>query len=235
MPTPTKGPRLGGGPAHERLILANLVTSLFEHDSITTTETKAKRLRPLAERLITFAKRGDLHARRRVMTVVRDKGVVHRLFVEVAPDMAERQGGYTRITKIGARKGDNAPMAVIELVREPVAKKATVKEAEGATKRAAKESKAAEAETTEAPAAESTEAAAAVELPQGAVAANEDGSAPEGYSVKGNADSGKYHVEGSQWYDQTEAEFWFASADDAKAAGFEPAGGEAKQADGDDA
>jgi len=162
MPTPTKGPRLGGGPAHERLILANLVTSLFEHDSITTTESKAKRLRPLAERLITFAKRGDLHARRRVMTVVRDKGVVHRLFVEVAPDMAERQGGYTRITKIGARKGDNAPMAVIELVREPVAKKATVKEAEGATKRAAKESKAAEAEApveeTEVTEAEVTEA-----------------------------------------------------------------------------
>ena len=139
MPTPTKGPRLGGGPAHERLILANLATSLFEHDSITTTEAKAKRLRPLAERLITFAKRGDLHARRRVMTVIRDKGVVHRLFVEIAPDMAERNGGYTRITKIGPRKGDNAPMAVIELVREPVAKKATVKEAEGATKRAAKD------------------------------------------------------------------------------------------------
>src|SRR5690349_5812588 len=158
MPTPTKGPRLGGGPAHERLILANLATSLFEHDSITTTEAKAKRLRPLAERLITFAKRGDLHARRRVMTVVRDKGVVHRLFVEVAPDMAERQGGYTRITKIGARKGDNAPMAVIELVREPVAKKATVKEAEGATKRAAKESKAAEAEApVEEPTVEETE------------------------------------------------------------------------------
>jgi len=241
MPTPTKGPRLGGGPAHERLILANLVTSLFEHDSITTTESKAKRLRPLAERLITFAKRGDLHARRRVMTVVRDKGVVHRLFVEVAPDMAERQGGYTRITKIGPRKGDNAPMAVIELVREPVAKKATVKEAEGATRRAAKESRAAEeaqaaeAETTEAPAAEATESAAVVELPKGAVAANEDGSAPEGYTVKGNADSGKYHVEGSQWYDQTEAEFWFASAEDAKAAGFEPAGGEAAQAQDDDA
>lgn len=127
MPTPTKGPRLGGGPAHERLILANLATSLFEHDRITTTEAKAKRLRPLAERLVTFAKRGDLSARRRVMTVVRDKGVVHRLFVEIAPDMAERNGGYTRITKIGPRKGDNAPMAVIELVREPVAKKATVK------------------------------------------------------------------------------------------------------------
>jgi large subunit ribosomal protein L17 len=154
MPTPTKGPRLGGGPAHERLILANLATSLFEHDRITTTEAKAKRLRPLAERLVTFAKRGDLASRRRVMTVVRDKGVVHRLFVEIAPDMAERSGGYTRITKIGPRKGDNAPMAVIELVREPVAKKATVKEAEGATKRAAKEDsakrKAAQAEAEEA-------------------------------------------------------------------------------------
>ena len=242
MPTPTKGPRLGGGPAHERHILANLVTALFEHDSITTTETKAKRLRPLAERLVTFAKRGDLHARRRVMTVVRDKGVVHRLFVEIAPDMADRQGGYTRVTKIGPRKGDNAPMAVIELVREPGARKATVKEAEGATKRAVKESRAAEAEvaqdeTVEAEAtdAPATETAAAADLPQGAVAANEDGSAPEGYSVKGNADSGKYHVEGSQWYDQTEAEFWFASADDAQAAGFEPAGGEAKQAEGDNA
>jgi large subunit ribosomal protein L17 len=170
MPTPTKGPRLGGGPAHERLILANLATSLFENDSITTTEAKAKRLRPLAERLVTFAKRGDLHARRRVMTVVRDKGVVHRLFTEIAPDMAERPGGYTRITKIGARKGDNAPMAVIELVREPIAKKATVKEAEAATKRAAKDAQAekpAESEqapvveeTTEAPAAEATEAPA---------------------------------------------------------------------------
>jgi len=143
MPTPTKGPRLGGGPAHERLILANLATSLFEHDQITTTAAKAKRLRPLAERLVTFAKRGDLHARRRVLTVVRDKGVVHRLFTEIAPDMAERQGGYTRITKIGNRKGDNAPMAVIELVREPLSpKKATVAEAEAATKRAAKATKA---------------------------------------------------------------------------------------------
>ncbi|NMM22475.1 MAG: 50S ribosomal protein L17 [Phycicoccus sp.] len=144
MPTPTKGPRLGGGPAHERLILANLATSLFEHDQITTTEAKAKRLRPLAERLVTFAKRGDLHARRRVLTVVRDKGVVHRLFTEIAPDMTDRQGGYTRITKIGNRKGDNAPMAVIELVREPLSpKKATVAEAEAATKRAAKDLKAA--------------------------------------------------------------------------------------------
>ena len=120
MPKPTKGPRLGGGPAHERLLLANLATALFTHKRITTTETKAKRLRPLAERLITFAKRGDLHARRRVMTVVRDKTAVHELFTEIAPLVAEREGGYTRITKIGNRKGDNAPMAVIELVLEPV-------------------------------------------------------------------------------------------------------------------
>lgn len=140
MPTPTKGPRLGGGPAHERLLLANLATQLFEHRRITTTEAKAKRVRPLAERLITFAKRGDLAARRRVLTVVRDKGVVHELFTEIAPLMAERNGGYTRITKIGNRKGDNAPMAVIELVLEPLtAKQATVREAEAATRRAAEE------------------------------------------------------------------------------------------------
>src|SRR5215211_1344609 len=139
MPTPTKGPRLGGGPAHERLMLANLATALFEHGRITTTEAKAKRVRPLAERLITFAKRGDLAARRRVLTVVRDKGVVHELFTEIAPVMAERQGGYTRITKIGNRKGDNAPMAVIELVLEPLsAKQSTVAEATAATKSAAK-------------------------------------------------------------------------------------------------
>src|SRR4249919_2603893 len=204
MPTPTKGPRLGGGPAHQRLILANLATSLFEHDSITTTEAKAKRLRPLAERLVTFAKRGDLHSRRRVMTVIRDKGVVHRLFVEIGPDMAERNGGYTRITKIGARKGDNAPMAVIELVREPVAKKATVKEAEGATKRAAKD--------------DAAKRKAAQDEAKAAAAETEDGATPEGFTVKGNADSGKYHVEGSQWYDQTIAEFWFADAEAAEAA-----------------
>ena len=138
MPTPTKGPRPGGGPAHERLILANLATALFEHKRITTTETKAKRLRPLAERLITFAKRGDLHARRRVMTVVKDKSVVHVLFTEIAPLVAERQGGYTRITKIGPRKGDNAPMAVIELVLEPLSpKQAVVKEATKAAAKAA--------------------------------------------------------------------------------------------------
>ena len=132
MPTPTKGPRLGGGPAHERLMLANLATSLFEHDRITTTEAKAKRLRPLAERLITFAKRGDLHARRQVMTVIRDKDVVHKLFATIGPDFAERPGGYTRIVKVGPRKGDNAPMAVIELVESVTAAAAVVKEGERA-------------------------------------------------------------------------------------------------------
>ncbi len=129
MPTPTKGSRLGGGPAHERLILANLATALFEHGRITTTEAKAKRLRPLAEKLITFAKRGDLHARRQVMTVVRDKDVVHKLFAEIGPAMATRPGGYTRIIKINPRKGDNAPMAVIELCEEL---KSVVAEAEKA-------------------------------------------------------------------------------------------------------
>lgn len=145
MPTPTKGPRLGGGPAHERLILANLTTSLFEHGRITTTAAKAKRMRPLAERMVTFAKRGDLASRRRVLRVVRDKSVVHVLFTEIGPSYAGRQGGYTRITKIGNRKGDNAPMVVIELV-EPLAEQ-TVAEAEGATKRAANERDAEDAET----------------------------------------------------------------------------------------
>ena len=123
MPKPTKGPRLGGGPAHERLMLANLAAALFTHKRITTTETKAKRLRPLAERLVTFGKRGDLHARRRVLGVIGDKTVVHELFTVIAPQVADREGGYTRITKIGNRKGDNAPMAVIELVLEPVTPK----------------------------------------------------------------------------------------------------------------
>jgi large subunit ribosomal protein L17 len=118
MPTPTKGPRLGGSPAHERLMLANLATSLFKHGKIKTTETKAKRLRPLAERMVTFAKRGDLHSRRRVLTVIRDRDVVYTLFEEIAPRFTNRPGGYTRIVKAGIRKGDAAPMAVIELVEE---------------------------------------------------------------------------------------------------------------------
>ena len=180
MPKPTKGPRLGGGPAHERLMLANLATALFTHGRIQTTETKAKRLRPLAERLITFAKRGDLHARRRVMTVIRDKSAVHRLFTEIAPLVEHREGGYTRIVKIGFRKGDNAPMAVIELVLEPVekkpsAKKARLKEeaekaakdaekaAKAAEKAAAAEAAAVEAEAADAEATEAVEAEAPAE------------------------------------------------------------------------
>ncbi len=149
MPTPTKGPRLGGGPAHERIMLANLATALFEHGKITTTEAKAKRLRPLAERLITFAKRGDLAARRRVLTVVRDKDVVHVLFEEIGPRFENRPGGYTRITKIGPRKGDNAPMAVIELVEALTVKQEAVGEAEAATKRAAKDKPAKKAAAAE--------------------------------------------------------------------------------------
>ena len=132
MPKPTKGPRLGGGPAHERLLLANLASALFTHKSIKTTETKAKRLRPLAERLVTFAKRGDLHARRRVLSVLGNKEAVHILFTEIAPLLAEREGGYTRIVKLGYRKGDNAPMAQIELVLEPVTKNPSKKKAEAA-------------------------------------------------------------------------------------------------------
>ena len=214
MPTPTKGARLGGGPAHERLMLANLATALFEHGKITTTEAKAKRLRPLAERLITFAKRGDLHARRRVMTVVRDKGVVHELFTEIGPRYENRHGGYTRITKVGPRKGDNAPMAVIELVEALTAKAETVREATAATKKSAakkapakKAAAAPVAETAEAPYGEGSSATRA-----------------EGFDIKGNEDSKKYHVPGSPHYDRTVAEVWFATTDAAEKAGFEPTG-----------
>ncbi|WP_158865582.1 50S ribosomal protein L17 [Leifsonia sp. AG29] len=149
MPKPTKGPRLGGGPAHERLMLANLAAALFTHKSIKTTETKAKRLRPVAERLITFAKRGDLHARRRVLSVISDKSVVHELFTEIAPLVAEREGGYTRITKLGYRKGDNAPMAQIELVLEPVSPKVkSSRSTKAATPKAAPAEEAPAAEET---------------------------------------------------------------------------------------
>jgi large subunit ribosomal protein L17 len=185
MPTPTKGPRLGGSPAHERMLLNNMAAQLFENKSITTTVTKAKRLRPVAERLITFAKRGDLAARRRVLAQITDKSIVHELFTSIAPAVAERPGGYTRITKIGPRKGDNAPMAVIELVLEPYSpKQATVKEAEAATQAAAADS-AADA-SAEAPAAEETtsqdetaEATAADETVEEAPAADSEASAEE--------------------------------------------------------
>ena len=133
MPTPTKGHRLGGSPAHQRHMMANLATALFEHGKITTTEARARRLRPLAERLITFAKRGDLHARRQVLTVVTDKTVVHNLFEEIGPSFASREGGYTRITKVGPRKGDNAALAVIELVREEAEPKTRRRRARRAT------------------------------------------------------------------------------------------------------
>ena len=140
MPTPKKGPRLASSPAHERLMLANMATSQFQNGRITTTLPKAKRLRPLAERLITLAKRGDLHSRRRVMRVIRNKSVVHKLFTEIAEQMEQREGGYTRIVKIAPRRGDAAPAAIIELVTEPVSpKQAVVKEAEAATKVAAEE------------------------------------------------------------------------------------------------
>jgi large subunit ribosomal protein L17 len=170
MPAPTKGARLGGSAAHQRLILANLASQLFEHGRIVTTEAKAKRLRPLAEKLITKAKRGDIHARRLVLTTVRDKGVVHTLFTEIAPSLADREGGYTRITKVGPRKGDNAPMAVIELVKESVeesrkanakAVAAPAKKAPAAKKAAAKSAPAAAAGATAAPAAEAAPAEAA--------------------------------------------------------------------------
>ena len=203
MPTPTKGPRLGGSPTHERHMLNNLSAQLFQHKRITTTLTKAKRLRPVAERFITFGKKGDLAARRRVLRSITDKSVVHELFTVIAPAMAERPGGYTRIIKIGNRKGDNAPMAVIELVMEPVATKGAVAEATKVAEKAAE--------------------------PAGSHAPLESGEAPEGFEVKGNADSMKYHVPGSRWYSSTKAEIWFDSAESAEAAGYAPAGGAAAQ------
>ena len=193
MPTPTKGARLGGGPAHERLMLANLATALFEHGKITTTEAKAKRLRPLAERLITFAKRGDLHARRRVMTVVRDKGVVHELFTEIGPRYENRQGGYTRITKVGPRKGDNAPMAVIELVEALTAKAETVREATAATKKSAAKKAPAKKAAAAAEAAEAAAEEAADDAAEGDVEGAEEAAA----EARAEADKAAAAAEGS--------------------------------------
>jgi large subunit ribosomal protein L17 len=164
MPTPTKGPRLGGSPAHQRLILANLATALFEHGRITTTETKARRLRPVAEKLITKAKKGDLHNRREVLKTIRDKSVVHTLFTEIAPTFAERPGGYTRITKIGPRKGDNAPMAVIELVTEEYTPKAKSSKPARGKKAEPAPAPADEAPADEAPAEETATDEAPVEM-----------------------------------------------------------------------
>ena len=183
MPSPTKGARLGGSPAHERIILANLASQLFEHGRIVTTEAKARRLRPLAEKLITKARRGDIHSRRLVLTTVKDKGVVHTLFTEIAPTFADRDGGYTRITKVGPRKGDNAPMAVIELVTESVedSRKANAKSV-GPAKKASAKKAAKSAAPTSAPAAANEPARAAANEPDPAsaapTAANEPGPGP---------------------------------------------------------
>ncbi len=231
MPKPTKGPRFGGSPAHQRIILANLATQLFQHGKITTTEAKAKRVQPLADRLISKAKRGDLHNRRIVLQTVTDKGVVHILFTEIAPKLAEREGGYTRITKIGPRKGDNAPMAVIEIVTESVEEsrkakaKTSAKKAEPAKaepKKAAPKKAAAKKaeETVEAPEVEATEAAVADEAPEFGEGSYVGDEPPAGYDIKGNKDSMKFHTPESQWYEATKAEVWFNSAEAAEAAGF---------------
>jgi len=234
MPTPTKGARLGGSPAHQRLILANLATSLFEHGRITTTEAKARRLRPFAERLITKAKVGDLHNRRLVLRTIRDKGIVHNLFEEIGPRYAERPGGYTRITKIGPRKGDNAPMAVIELVLEDYAAKAkTVKTAPAAAPVAPAVEPAeienetiVEVEGADTESFEETEGGFAGKYADSHVPLEDVAQAPEGFAIKGNEDSMKYHTPDSQWYENTTAEVWFKSEDAAQAAGFTKAGEE---------
>jgi len=220
MPTPTKGARLGGSPAHEKLILSNLATSLFEHGAITTTATKAKRLQPLAEQMITKAKRGDLTSRRQVMKRIKDKSVVHVLFTEIGERYADRPGGYTRITKLGPRKGDNAPMVKIELVEalsesskaKKTAKKAPAKKAEPKVEDKVAEVQDEKVQDVEAGKFEKSAAPLA------------DGSAPEGFTIKGNENSMKYHTTESPWYDQTVAEVWFKTEDDAVAAGFAKAG-----------
>jgi len=225
MPQPTKGPRLGGSPAHQRLILANLATALFEHQRITTTEAKARRLRPYAERLISKAKVGDLHNIRQIAKVIRDKDIVYKLVHEIGPFFADREGGYTRITKTLPRKGDNAPMAVIELV----AQKTVTSEAERARRVAASQQAASEApaETEEAPvveeAVEVEESASTDDAPYGEgshAPLDDPDEAPEGFEVKGNADSMLYHLPGTPFYDRTVAEVWFATAEAAEAAGF---------------
>ena len=249
MPTPKKGARLGGSPAHQRLILSNLATALFEHGRITTTEAKARVLRPHAEKLITKAKKGDLHNRREVLKTIRDKSVVHALFTEIAPTFAERPGGYTRITKIGPRKGDNAPMAVIELVTEAYSPKApstkrTAAAAAPAPVEEAPVEEAADVETAEeAPVEEAADVETVVEVEgvdndvfeetEGGTSGKYAGSsvplenadkAPEGFPIKGNEGSMKYHTPDGQWFDQTTAEVWFDTEESAQAAGFTKAG-----------
>ena len=225
MPNPTKGPRLGGSPAHERIILANLASQLFEHGRITTTETKAKRVRPLAEKLITKAKRGDLHARRLVLQTISNRDVVHILFTEIAPALQEREGGYTRITRVGNRKGDNAPMAVIEIVTESVE--------EGRKNRGKAQARAkspAKAKTSQPQEKVEDTSAEQEKFGPDAYVGSEP---PLGYDIKGNADSMKYHTPDSPWYERTVAEVWFASAEAAEKAGFVAAAAKADEDDSD--
>ena len=233
MPKPTKGARLGGSATHERMMLRNLTGQLIEHGRITTTETKARRVQPLAEKVITKAKRGDLHSRRLVLATLFDKKnsapedrLVKKLFDEVAPALADREGGYTRITKIGPRKGDNAPMAVIELVRESTvtteANRANRVAASKKTDKAdEKPAKAAEVKADEAAEAKADDAGEVAELPAGAHAPLPDDAQPEGFPIKGNAQSKLYHRPGTRFYDSTVAEIWFATDADAEAAGYE--------------
>ena len=254
MPKPKKGRRLGANPSHQRLLMSGLATQLFEHGRITTTEAKARFLRPIAEKLITKAKKAELgtveslHHRREVLKVVRDKSVVHALFTEIGPSFAERPGGYTRITKL-ARKGDNAPMAVIELVTEAYKPKDTTakKSAPAKATPAKKAAAPVETEVVEDPVESSAEAAdieaftetpevaddQAFEETEGGFAGKWDGShvpledaseAPEGFPIKGNEDSMKYHTPDGQWFEQTTAEVWFDTEESAQAAGFEKAG-----------
>ena len=241
MPTPKKGRRHGGSPAHQRLMMSNLATALFEHGRITTTESRARTLRPIAEKLITKAKKGDLHNRREVLKTIRDKSVVHVLFTEIAPTFSERPGGYTRITKLGPRKGDNAPMAVIELVTEAYSPKpSTAKKTETAAAPAveaevaddAVEAKAEEAgvatfadvDGADEAAAEETEGGVAGKFAGSHVPLEDENEAPEGFPIKGNEDSMLYHEPDGQWYEQTVAEVWFDTVESAEAAGFSKAG-----------
>ncbi|MBS4101176.1 50S ribosomal protein L17 [Tsukamurella paurometabola] len=217
MPRPTKGARMGGSASHQKHILANLATALFEHGRIETTESRAKRLRPYAEKLISHAKHGKLANRREVMKEIRNKDVVHVLFAEIAPAVADRQGGYTRIIKTENRKGDNAPMAVIEIVTEQLA----ATEASRATRVAASQAAAKSAAVEAAEIVENEAPAEGSDLPAGAHAPLEDvNEAPEGFPIKGNADSKLYHRPGTRFFDSTVAEIWFADEASAEAAGY---------------
>lgn len=250
MPKPKKGRRLGGSAAHQRLILSNLATQLFEHDNIRTTETKAKLLRPYAEKLITKARRGTLADRREAAKLIRNKDVLHKLFAEIGPRVENRDGGYTRIIKLENRKGDNAPMAMIALVTEDlVSNEASRATRAAASKKADKPAVTAEAEANS-PIADQVEAAddadvdaatvtadavsedtSHAEAPAGSHAPLEDGSEPEGFPIKGNASSMLYHLPGTSHYTRTTAEIWFDTEENAKAAGYQLPKSQRKDAD----